>query len=151
MNIEFKKIAKIDYETLNCVTLFDDNTIDRAFGVISDGLINYKLGWQSDILKPKMLNIVDQIYLVGVDQNLAIFDFINGEIVLKLYLDYFFYDAILYNDSILIINELELIKVDSRSFDIIETYGLPDFVEKIEFKDGMIEIHCYEDQILKVK
>lgn len=151
MEIEVKRISELDFKKLNIHILFEDKLTDRIFGVVSNGLFSYKFGWQSDTLNPFILNVKGCVYLIGIDQNLVIFDFSKGEIILKSSLDYFFYEAKVYEAYIYVITELEILKIDLTTFNIIDKYGLPSYFERIEFKDGVAEIHCLDEEFLIIK
>lgn len=150
MEIQIKQISNSEFNELNCHTLFEDKLTDRVFGVITNGIYICKFGWQSDTLKPFLLNLSDGICLIGIDQNLIIFDFIKKKEVLKSSLDYFFYKAVINKEHIYAITELEILKIRLISYEIVERYGLPDYFEKIEFKESSTEIHCVGDKKITV-
>ena len=60
MNIELTEISESDFKKLDLPTLFEDKLTDRTFGVVSDGKNKYKLGWQSENIKPvvKWINVI---------------------------------------------------------------------------------------------
>lgn len=150
MEIQIKQISKNEFYELNCYTLFEDKLTDRVFGVITDGIYTCKFGWQSDTLKPFLLNISEGVYLIGIDQNLIIFDFIKKKEVLKSSLDYFFYEAVVDKEHIYAITELEILKIGLTSYEVIERYELPDYFEKIEFKESSTEIYCVGDEKITI-
>lgn len=90
MNIELTDISDSDFKNLDIPTLFEDKLTDRTFGVLSDGRNEYKLGWQSDNIKPVIKWINTLLCSIGIDLVFVIFEFTTGRVLLKLSLDYFF-------------------------------------------------------------
>ncbi|MGS2765152.1 hypothetical protein [Sinomicrobium sp. M5D2P9] len=150
MNISIKEISESEFKKLKIPVLFEDESIDRIFGVVSDGKNEYKLGWQSENIKPviKWINII--LCSIGVDQMFVIFEFTTGRILQKLSLDYYFYDTRISNGAIYVITQLEIIKINIIDLTIVETYSLPDYFENIEFNDGIVVVKCVGDEVINI-
>lgn len=147
MKVELKLINEVVFNELNSKTIFNAEG-SRCYGILANKDDSYKLGWQSEIVSPKINEISNNIYSIGIDLNFAIVDFEKDNIVLNLSLDYFFYETKLHNGFIYVVTELLIIKINQRTFDIIEEFGLPDFFEEIIFKDDIIEIKCLNEEIV---
>ena len=114
----------------------------RCFGLITDGEKSFKMAWQSDKIKPWVKEIGPNICGVGIDQNFSIVDFNSGLIRLKLSLTYNFYTVYIFLGSIFVITELEILKLDGTTFEVIVEYGLPDFFEGIEIEGDHLKVMC---------
>jgi hypothetical protein len=146
-----KKISEAEFINSNYPILFSDKKTDRVFGFIVGGKSNYKFGWQSETLKPFISFLENNVCLIAVDLKFVILDVNNDNVILNLSLDYFFYDAKIYDDFIYVITELEVIIISIKNFNIIKKYALPNFFEKIEFKDGTTEIKCVGNESVIIK
>jgi hypothetical protein len=151
MNIELTEISDSVFKKLDIPTLFEDKLTDRTFGVVSDGKNEYKLGWQSENVKPVMKWINTLLCSIGVDLVFVIFEFTTGRVLQKLSLDYFFYDTKIYNGFIYVITELEIIKINIVNLAIVEIYSLPDYFKSIEFNERNIVVKCVGDEVVKIE
>jgi hypothetical protein len=147
MKVELKLINEVVFNELNSKTIFNVER-PRCYGILANKDYSYKLGWQSEIVNPKINEISDNVYSIGIDLNFAIIDFEKGNVVLNLPLDYFFYDTKLHNGFIYVITELLIIKINQMTYEIIEKFDLPDFFDEIIFKDDTMEIRCLNDEIV---
>ena len=151
MNIEIKEISESDYNKLKYPVLFENKLTDRVFGIISNGINEYKFSWQSTIIKPKVIDVDDFRCSISIDLVFLIFEFLTGKILLQLTLDYFFYDTKIYNGFIYVITELEIIKISTKDLLVIERFALPDYFENIEFNEEIILVKCVGDEIVNIK
>ncbi len=142
MNIILKEISEFDFSNLNVPVLFHEKRTGRSFGTITSGSNSYKFSWQSNLLKPKLKMIRSGIYSIGIDQHFAIIDLVTNAVLINLNLDYFFCDAILCNDFVYVITELEIIKIHGASFEIIAEFELPDVYEGIGVKKNGLAVTC---------
>ena len=131
--------------------LFENKLTDRVFGIISNGINEYKFSWQSTIIKPKVIDVDDFRCSISIDLVFLIFEFLTGKILLQLTLDYFFYDTKIYNGFIYVITELEIIKISTKDLLVIERFALPDYFENIEFNEEIILVKCVGDEIVNIK
>ncbi|HRP03212.1 MAG TPA: hypothetical protein PLE30_11250 [Candidatus Kapabacteria bacterium] len=150
MKIKLFEISELDFKALSVPILFNDDSSDRVFGLISDNKNKYKLGWQSDVIKPVIKWINSNICSIGIDQKFIIFEFDTGKVLLKTQLDYFFFDTLILNDSVYIITELELIKIKIKDFFIQESYALPDYFESIRIEKDSIIVKCVDSQVINI-
>lgn len=147
MNVKLTIISESDYLESNSKEIFKSDN-DKFYGIIENKNCNFKFGWQSDIVKPKINELSENIYSVGIDLNFAIIDFKKDNVILNLSLDYFFYETKLHNGFIYVITELLIIKINQMTYEIIEKFGLPDIFEEIIFKENTIEIICLNNEIV---
>lgn len=146
MKVEFKLINESIFNELKSEIIFNTET-PRCYGMIGNENYSFKFGWQSEIIIPKVNQILESTYSVGIDLNFAIIDFEKGTIVFNLLLDYFFYEIKLHEDFLYVITELSIIKIELVTFRIIETFSLPDFFEEIIFEKCTIEVKCSNNEI----
>jgi hypothetical protein len=147
MKVELKLINEVVFNESNLSTIFNVAR-PRCYGILVNKDYSYKLGWQSEIVNPKINEISDNVYSIGIDLNFAIIDFEKGNVVLNLSLDYFFYDTKLQNGFIYVITELLIIKINQMTYEVIEKFSLPDFFNEIIFNNNTIEIKCLNDEIV---
>lgn len=147
MKVELKLINEVVFNESNLTTIFNVAR-PRCYGILVNKDYSYKLGWQSEIVNPKINEISDNVYSIGIDLNFAIIDFEKGNVVLNLSLDYFFYDTKLQNGFIYVITELLIIKINQMTYEVIEKFSLPDFFNEIIFNNNTIEIKCLNDEIV---
>ncbi|PWB18304.1 hypothetical protein, partial [Flavobacterium sp. HTF] len=146
MKVEFKLITESIFNELKSEIIFNAET-PRCYGMIGNENYSFKFGWQSEIIIPKVNQILESTYSVGIDLNFAIIDFEKGTIVFNLLLDYFFYEMKLHEDFLYVITELSIIKIELITFRIIETFSLPDFFEEIIFDKNRIEVKCSNNEV----
>jgi len=146
--IELEEIRKTDFYLYRMPTLFAENKANKCFAKISNGIISYQLAWQSDLLKPIVLNIKQEIYCIGIDQYFCVIDFTRINILLNLKLMYNFYDVKIFQDWIFVICELEIIKINKDNLNIEDEFGLPDFFEKMDFENNLIKIKCLNNNYI---
>jgi hypothetical protein len=151
MNISIKEISESEFKKLKIPVLFEDELIDRTFGVVSDSKNEYKLGWQSENIKPVIKWINTMLCSIGVDLMFVIFEFTTGRILQKFSLDYYFYDTRITNGAIYVITQLEIIKINIPDLTIAEIYSLPDYFESIEFNEGIVVVKCVGDKVLNIE
>lgn len=149
--MEFTEISESDFNKSDLPTLFEDKLLDRSFGLISDGINGYKLGWQSEIVKPVIKWINNGLCSIGIDLVFVIFEFTTGKILQTLSLAYFFYNTKTYNGFIYVITELEIIKIKIEDLLIVEIYSLPDYFESIDFNEGNIVVKCVSDEVVNIE
>lgn len=151
MNIELTEISESDFKELELPILFEDELIDRIFGVISNGVNKYKFSWQSTINRPKVVSIDSVRCTIGIDLVFVIFDFVTGEILKKISLNYFFYDTKIFDEFIYVVTELEIVKINISDSIINKVYALPDYFESIELKKGNITVKCVSGIVIDVE
>lgn len=150
MKISIKEMPESEFEKLKIPILFEDKSIDRTFGVVSDGKIEYKLGWQSENIKPviKCINLL--LCSIGIDLIFVIFELTTGRVLQKISLDYYFYDTKIYKGAIYVITQLEIIKVGIQDLAIVKIYSLPDYFESIEFNEEILVVKCIGDKVVNI-
>lgn len=150
MRVSIKEISETYFNNSRIPVLFEDKLTDRVFGIISNGVNEYKFGWQSTLIKP-IIKFIDSSYCsIGIDLIFVIFDFNTGEVLKKLSLNYYFYDTKIFNDSIYVITQLEIIKITIIDLTIIDTYSLTDYFESIEFNEGNIVVKCIDGEVINI-
>lgn len=144
MGLKLLKLKQSEFNKLNCDILFESKDFDRQFAVISDGLNNFKMGWSSDCIDPDIIEICNGYVFIGIDQHICIIDFNNNTISVNLELDSLFIEAKLYDDCIVMVFELEVIKIDTETFNTIKHYDLPDIAQDIIFGSSKVDISCFD-------
>lgn len=150
MEVFLKKIEEKVYNRMKSIILFSDKVSNRCFGVITNGITEYRLSWYSNLVEPVITNLSANIYSIGIDQNFVIIDFDKELILLKLNLDYNFINVKIFFGFIYLITELEIAKIDQITFNKIEEYGLPDFFEEIILQNNHITVKCLGDLSINI-
>lgn len=142
MNI--KEISEESFENCAHPTLFRNILTDRKFGIVSKGTTSFKLGWQSNLIKPIVKEINSQVYAIGIDRNFAIIDLVFGDIIMKIDLFYFFYDLYVYEGFVFVITELEIIILDRINYLHLTEVPLPEFYKRMEVNGQYIKFICVD-------
>ena len=145
------KISKDDFYSLTIPILFNDEHTSRRFGIVGNKEVQFGLSWQSDLIEPVVTGIGLNIYGVGIDQNFAIFDLALNSILFTLNLTYNFFTIQIFNDSVLVITELEIIRLSMLRFEILKRYPLPDYFDKSVLSGGFLEIKCVGNKSILIE
>lgn len=146
--LNLKKVSLVEFEHDSSPILFGSIAKDRVFSILTIKNKSYKLSWQSELVEPVVKIQDDSICMVGVDLNFAIFNFHTSEIFLNLQLEYFFCTIKFHGNSMYIITEMEVIKIDVMSFDIIDRIILPDLFMKFYIDNGNSIIECFGGELI---
>lgn len=150
--IRLNRIDKDAFHHQAVPMLFGEND-DRAnnhFAMICNDTHSFKFAWNSDI-EPIVKEIISNVYGIGIDQHFSIIDFNSGNILLNLNLFYNFYNIEGLRNFILVITELEIIKINLTGFVVTKTYALPEYFEGIEFKEGSIAVKCINGEVINIE
>jgi len=150
MDSMLQQITENDFLESNALTLFSEYKTSRNFGIFTFNNNSYKLSWQSDVSKPIITQITDNIYSIGIDLNFAIIDFKSNQILLNLDFFSFYYYTKLLDNFIYIVTELEIIKVDTMNFKVVKIISLPDIFREMTVLDDKIVIQCFDDRIVEI-
>lgn len=152
MNIELRKISKAEFKNLKTPTLFEDTVYDRAFGVVSDGKNEYKIGWWSDgYVQPEIKLIDTNICTIGIDLVFIIFEFNTGRIRLKLSLSNYFYYTRIFNGFLYAISEFDIFKINIKNLDVIETFAISDiYTGIVEESDSYFKVKCMDGRLITI-
>lgn len=143
-------ISEEKYRKLQYPILFNDEQTDRIFATLSYKDTNYKFAWQSNNITPCVIKIRENILAIGVDQNFIVVNFDFEKILIKYRLDYFLYDIRMYNDFIYVLTELEILRIEKRTMELVDKYDLPDILENIEFNDYQIIVKCMDGEVINL-
>ncbi len=148
---KFNQIEKSEFSSLCENIIFHNEKTDKLYGTIVSGERKFCFSWRSDLIDPKIFEINSSIVAVGIDQNFALIDVKQNEILLNLNLDYNFYDIKLYGDSIFVATELIIIEINSITFKVLNEYDLPEIYEDISINESMINVQCLYDVQVEIK
>lgn len=140
--MKLKKLSESEFYNSEYPILFSNDLTSEFFGLISCKSNGYKFAWQSKLVEPVVTELDAGRYAIGIDQDYAIVDLKANSVLLQLTLFYFFYDTKINGNIIYVITQLEVVKIDRYTFDVIEMCGLPEYFEKIEFENGYARIYC---------
>ncbi|NMA73837.1 MAG: hypothetical protein GX963_06670 [Bacteroidales bacterium] len=140
MNYLFLKIEQSDFDKISAPILFGSPKTDNIFATISKEDIIYKFSWQSELIDPVIKNKDENELLIGVDLNFIAFDIETGEILNQLSFDSFFLNIEQYDDIFYIITQLDIYRLGTSDFKIIDTYSLPDIFDTISASDSYIVV-----------
>jgi hypothetical protein len=150
MELHLKNISAEEFSQLKVPILFRDKISDRNFGIITNEKIEFRLAWQSDTVQPEITEIFSNVYSIGIDQNFAIIDFTEEEVLLKLEFTYNFYTVQFIDDKFFVITELELIQIDKYTFKVLKEYPLPDFFQEMQQVDRHLQVKCDGDISIEI-
>ncbi|HEY5751394.1 MAG TPA: hypothetical protein VIU12_35290 [Chryseolinea sp.] len=151
MQVELIEVEKEDFANVDCEILFANVLADRKHVMLSKGEDpKYKFTWQSDLIKPELTEIADDVFSIGIDLNFAIVNIETRNVLLNVSLDSFFYYTTTLGDSIYVIAEVEIMKIDKHSYVIIHRYGLPDIFEEMKVVNDRIEVKCFGEQTVYI-
>ena len=149
--MKFEIIDYFTYKKINYDSVFDDshNNSYRIYGKLVEGDSYAKIAWSSDLLQPQFLKIFPKVYAIGIDQNLAIYDFKKKHRIMCLDLMFLFCEMVMYNKKIFVATELEVFVIDIQQYKVVHTISLSDTYNKIEINCGNVEIHCMDNTFIK--
>lgn len=151
MRVAMSHIPKDEFYSLRLPVVFNDKSTSRSFGVIAiAGKPCFKMAWQSDLVEPVITEIRNDVVSIGIDQNLAIVNFTTNAILLNVELTYNFLTTEVLNERILMATELEVLEINSTSFEILHTYLLPDLFEEFVFENGTAEVRCAGNIVVNI-
>jgi len=150
MEIHFFRLSQAEFNGSAVPTLFADRRTDRAFGMVSDGELQFKFGWQSDLVTPTVLPVHGRLCSICVDLLMVVVDFEERRIRMRLELDYFFSDARLIGDFQYVGTEMEVLKVDVRSLAVADRYHLPEFFESLDIVGNSILAKCVNGDVVSL-
>ena len=151
MDIDFFEVTESDYSKLDRPILFEDVTADRAFAVISDGENQYKFGWQSPLVKPKLVPVSGPFWSIGIDLTFVVVDFDKGLVCLRLDLNSFFHDAKVSGGAVYVATTMEIIQIDIDSLVVVKTYDLPDSFETFEIDEMSLAVKCVNGEVFELE
>ena len=143
MDINLIRISKENFDKNDSPILFMDNISNREWALLTNGLYTLKIAWHSDLINPMITKIDGYVYGIGIDQNFAVVDFSEQIIKLNLHLFYNFFETKILGDFFFIISELEIIKIEKFTLEIVHKYDLPEIFEEVVFKSDHYEIKCF--------
>jgi|SRR5690554_280699 len=150
MKVYIREISEEEYKNKNLSVLFDDQISDRTFAILTNDEDIFKMGWQSTDISPSLINLTDRIFAIGVDLNFVIIDISTKKALMRIKLNYFFYEFKIIDNILLVITELEIIKVNIVNFQIDEKYALSDFFETIETINKRILVKTVDGNLINI-
>ncbi len=140
MNLEY--IKEEEYENTQAINLFLEDEYSRSFGKFSLGNINYKLAWRSDIIVPKIKQINEELFFIGIDNDIA---FLNPDSkVTKLKLKWNFFDFYELDNKLYVVTELSVLIFDPLTLQLIEEKEYPDIINDIEVLNNKLQLTCMD-------
>ena len=140
--MELERIANREFYVSKYQTLFYDNETNRSFGKLALKEGGWKFGWRSSGVSPILKKITDEVYCIGIDQDLAVVNVTNLRKLRYLKLDFFLLEIEVFGEFVFVMTELEILKLEKVSFNVVATYQLPDNFVSIDFSKPTISILC---------
>lgn len=135
--------SKFEFDNYPAPVLFEDKFSNRAFGVLANSSSEFKISWASDMIMPDITVFGECIYCIGIDQKFSIIDALKGEICVNLDLSYTYLQTHINRCSAFVITEMEVLRFDKSSFELLEKYDLPDLFESVEFSEAKAIVKCF--------
>lgn len=150
MEMHYKEITEENFNKINHHLLFENTLSGRSFGIISNDNFSYKFSWQSDVIKPEINNIKDDVYSIGIDLNYVILDFVKNQILFSVNLNSFFIKSFVRNNIVYVIAETEVYLISVKNYNVIKSIDLPDVFEDILFEVDTTIIRCFGDEEIHI-
>ncbi|TDO21274.1 hypothetical protein [Pedobacter duraquae] len=133
-------LTETDFNKTDAFVLFAED-MSKCYGLTALNDMRYKFGWHSDMIKPQITKIVDLTYSIGIDLHFAVVDFQDGTVIHNLRLFSFFFDTYVM-DQIYVITEMEIIRINRLTYEILNHFQLPDIFEEMKIENGRIKVQC---------
>jgi hypothetical protein len=143
----FNIITKTKYGISKGRIVFDNILLNSRFGEIYCNEHLFKFGWNSENIIPKIIEINNNVYAIGIDQYFAIIDFNTGYICLNYDLFYNLYDLKVHQNNILIATELEILILNKFNYSILKKVPLLEFYDDIDFDNNKFKIRTIDGNI----
>jgi hypothetical protein len=150
MNTIVKEITENDFDNSKYPLLFKSDGLNRKFALISNNDINYIIGWQSDLVNPKVFELTRCHVLIGIDLNFAIIDFCAAQVLSKMELTFNFIDIIKMKNRLFLITEMEVLELGTEKYNIINTCLLSDIIEEIIVTEESIDLRCINGEKVRL-
>lgn len=142
--------SKFEFDNCPAPTLFEDKSSNRAFAMLANEAIGFKISWASDMIVPDIKVLGGYIYCIGIDQKFCILDAINGELYVDLDLSYLYLQTYVNSNYAFVITEMEVLKFGKLSFELLEKYDFPDLIESAEFAETTAIIRCFGGTCIEI-
>ena len=149
MEVNLENIDEERFDSLERISIFERNSYDRRFALLTCGERSMKLSWQSDIITPVILKLGDRIYFIGIDLNYAIVDFNASEIELKEHVDTFILSAFIVEGVLIVASEMKLVFHDLKSFKKIREVNLPDIYVDSSVSGKVLTVECINGDLVR--
>ncbi|MCW3463686.1 hypothetical protein [Chitinophaga nivalis] len=150
LDIVIKEITESDFNTSSKPLLFKSGYLDRRFALVGNNAVfSFLIGWQSDLLSPRVFTITHCDMAIGIDLSFAIVDFCENKVLMKLELPFNFIDLIQIGNKLVIVTELEIIEVEEYS--VVNNYFLSDVYEELSVVNGVMNVKCVNGDMLEWK
>lgn len=151
MTALLKNLTEEDFDKLNLPILFGDSFTNKRFAIVTNGQQSFRLAWRSNLIDPIITEISLNVFGVGIDQYYSIVNFTTGGIELMLSLTYNFDCAAVIGKTLFIITELEIVVVNTITFEVVAERGLPNSFQEMSITNNVLEITCMDtDFIVKL-
>jgi hypothetical protein len=139
-------VSREEYNKIGSV-LFE-NSYSRCFAKLVVGDNTYTLAWHSDLLLPKVISIPPKFIAIGIDQKFSVLDCNSADTVLNLSLDYNFSKVEVFQNSLFIATELEIIEVQTADWKIVSRIILPSFFEEFININKFLKVRCIDGEVI---
>jgi hypothetical protein len=150
MNTIIKEIAENDFYNSKNPLLFESDGLNRKFALISNNDVHYIIGWQSDLVNPKVFELTRCDTSIGIDLNFAIIDFCQNKVLAKMELAFNFIDIVKVKNRLFLITELEVLELEAENYSVINTFLLPDIIEEIIVTEDIIKLRCADGKDVRL-
>jgi hypothetical protein len=121
-----------------------------AYLAVKDDLEPILLCWQSDLIKPEIIdNERNPLIWFGIDQQIIAIDKLDGKIILLAKLETPLLQIFEFNRTVFLRTELEIYSF-SKSGGFQAVYSLPEISEAIIIKNNGIKIGLMDGQIIDI-
>jgi hypothetical protein len=121
-----------------------------AYLFVKDDLEPILLCWQSDLIKPKIINDEgNPLIWFGIDRQIIAIDKLDGKITLLAKLETPLLEILEFNHTVFLRTELEIYSF-SKSGGFQAIYSLPEISESIKLVANSIKVNLIDGQIIDI-
>ena len=142
-----KRISFNEYSNSRAKVIVEHSPNDRSFAFLENVYANYKLAWISEMTEPEILEYHDNIVLLGIDQDVIVFDLKNEVAVRRIHFTFNFIKFEIVDNLLYAIGELEITKLSLDNWSVLGEYNLPDTFLELLNEEGKIRVKCWDGAI----
>ncbi len=149
--MKYKRISEIEFNNINHHLLYRNEYYEhnRSFGEIICGENSFKFGWNSTAIEPILIELINNKFCLGIDQEFVIFDCNTRELDYKLNTDFFIIDIVKTSELVYICTELEILILNLEDNIPYKRIDLEEIFDEIIIYEKFIIIKCLNNWELK--
>lgn len=144
MEVDLEYMSEEEFNRSNYQILFISPLSNRKFAQVKYKNKTVLIAWQSELIKPFVVEIKSGVYAVGVDLSFGVIDFNLEHILFRFETNSFISDLKKINGTFYLLTELAIYDLDLKRWEVKTVIDLPDIlVDFLEYEDHII-IECMD-------